>query len=96
MAFDSPCGLVGVVEAPEGKPTPFILARIKCAESKEKFLLKCGEGISWEVAYFLFVFKVCKTYSFQKYCHTMSDMSLAGEGKLKHFKTEKKIIIYSR
>ena len=56
MAFDSPCELVGVVEAPDGKPTPFILVRIKCAESKEKFLLKCGEGVSWEVGHFLFVF----------------------------------------
>ena len=55
MAFDSPCELVGVVEAPDGKQTPFILVRIKCAESKEKFLLKCGEGVSWEVGHFLFV-----------------------------------------
>ena len=47
MGFDSPCELVGVVEAPEGKPTPFVLVRIKCAESKEKFLLKCEEGISF-------------------------------------------------
>ena len=56
MAFDSSCELVGVVEAHDGKPTPFILVRIKCAESKEKFLLKCGEGVSWEVGHFLFVF----------------------------------------
>ena len=54
MAFDSPCELVGVVEATEGQPTPFILVRIKCAESKEKFLLNCGEGISWEVAFLIF------------------------------------------
>ena len=58
MAFDSPCELVGVVEAPEGKLTPFVLVRIKCAESKEKFLLKCGEGVSWEVEYFLFFLKM--------------------------------------
>ena len=54
MAFDSPCELVGVVEAHDGKPTPFILVRIKCAESKENFLLKCGEGVSWEVVYIIF------------------------------------------
>ena len=54
MAFASPCELVGVVEAPEGKLTPFVLVRIKCAESKEKFLLKCGEGVSWEVVYIIF------------------------------------------
>jgi hypothetical protein len=44
--------------------------------------------------------KLSKVYPFQKNCRTMSDtdgdMSLAGEGKLKHFKAEKKLIIYSR
>ena len=50
---------------------------------------------------FSFLFKQLNImYQFQKYCCTMpdtdGDMSLAGEGKLKHFKTEKKIIIYSR
>ena len=49
MAFDSPCELVGVGEAPEGKSVPFILVRIKCPESREKYLLKSGEGVSWEV-----------------------------------------------
>ena len=65
-----------------------------------KFLLKCGEGVSWEVVYFLLFFEnLYKMYLFQKYCCTVpdmdGDMSLAGEGKLKHFKTENKIIIYS-
>ena len=44
----------------------------------------------------------CQLYFllFQKYSRSMldsgGDMSLAGEGRLKHFKGEKKIIIYSR
>ena len=29
-------------------------------------------------------------------CDAEGDMSLAGEGRIKHFKVEKKIIIYSR
>ena len=29
-------------------------------------------------------------------CDVEGDMSLAGEGRIKHFKLEKKIIIYSR
>ena len=65
MAFDSPCEVVGVVEAPEGKPSPFILVRIKCAERKETFLLKCEEGISWYVMYVVIFLKII--YLFQKF-----------------------------
>ena len=46
------------------------------------------------------IFTRCVECLFQKYCRTMSDeegnMSLAGEGRIKHFKAERKIIIYSR
>lgn len=82
LSFDSPCEIAGVLEAPEGKPVPFILVRTKTSDSREKYLLKSGEGVSWE--------KYCLTM-----CDVEGDMSLAGEGRIKHFKLEKKIIIYS-
>ena len=49
LSFDSPCEIVGVLEAPEGKSVPFILIRIKTPDNREKYLLKSGEGVSWEV-----------------------------------------------
>ena len=100
LSFDSPCEIAGVLEAPEGKPVPFILVRTKTSDSREKYLLKAGEGVSWEVVCLLLIIIFTNSYLFQKYCLTMcdveGDMSLAGEGRIKHFKVEKKIIIYSR
>ena len=52
LCFDSPCEIAGVSEAPEGKFVPFILVRIKTTDNREKYLLKSGEGISWEVVNF--------------------------------------------
>ena len=51
LSFDSPCEVVGVSEAPEGKPVAFILVRVKTPDNREKYLLKSGEGVSWEVVY---------------------------------------------
>ena len=99
LSFDSPCEIVGVLEAPEGKSVPFILVRTKTADNREKYLLKSGEGVSWEVS-IKKIIHYKTVYLFQKYCLTMcdaeGDMSLAGEGRIKHCKLEKKIIIYSR
>ena len=55
LSFDSPCEIAGVLEAPEGKPVPFILVRTKTSDSREKYLLKAGEGVSWEVACLLLI-----------------------------------------
>jgi len=46
------------------------------------YLLKIGEGVNWE------------KYS-RSTLDSGGDISLAGEGRLKHFKQEKKILIYS-
>jgi len=82
MSIDTPCEVLGLKEITEGTTVPFIVVRMRTEGSGEKFLLKTGEGVSWE-----------------KYNRSMldsaGDMSLAGEGRLKHFKAEKKIIIYS-
>ena len=63
LSFDSPCEVVGVAEAPEGKPVPFILVRLKTPDNREKYLLKSGEGVSWEVVY-LFLKKKYYCFSF--------------------------------
>ena len=53
MSFDTPCEVVGVMEVSDTTPVPFIVVRIKDDERKEKFLLKTGEGVSWEVTFFV-------------------------------------------
>ena len=56
MAFDSPCEVAGVLEAPEGSTVPFILVRIQGGQTdRDKYLLKAGEGVSWEVGSDIFL-----------------------------------------
>jgi len=78
----------GVAEIPDQKTVPFFVVQIRevmeDTYSKEKFLLRAGEG-----------------QSFEKFSRSMldgglgHDFCLQGEGRLKHCKGEKKIIIYS-
>merc|ERR1711864_9512 len=67
----------------DNKATPFILVKVK-KEFGTYQVLTAGEGITYE--------KVCRRLDGSE---DSSDISLAGEGKLKHFSGEKKIIIYS-
>ena len=50
MSLDSPCEVVGVTDIQDGAMVPFIVVRMKNeAVGREKFLLKAGSTVSWEV-----------------------------------------------
>ena len=50
MSLDTPCEVVGVGEIKDGVLVPFIVVRMRNeADGREKFLLKTGESVSWEV-----------------------------------------------
>ena len=50
MSLDTPCEVVGVGEIKDGVLVPFIVVRMRNeAVGREKFLLKTGESVSWEV-----------------------------------------------
>ena len=50
MSLDTPCEVVGVTEIQDGVLVPFIVVRMRNeAVGREKFLLKTGETVSWEV-----------------------------------------------
>ena len=106
MSLEAPCEVVGVTDIKDGALVPFIVVRMRNeADGREKFLLKSGENVSWEVnlspepAACSLARPLLKLFC-QKYCRSVSesaaDISLAGEGRLKHFNVERKIIIYSR
>ena len=52
MSVEAPFEVVGVKDITDPTTTtPFIVVRIRNnAEGREKFLLKTGEGVSWEVS----------------------------------------------
>ena len=50
MSLDTPCEVVGVTDITDGVLVPFIVVRMRNeADGREKFLLKTGESVSWEV-----------------------------------------------
>ena len=50
MSLDTPCEVVGVSDIKDGALVPFIVVRMRNeAVGREKFLLKTGETVSWEV-----------------------------------------------
>ena len=50
MSLDTPCEVVGVADIKDGVLVPFIVVRMRNeADGREKFLLKTGETVSWEV-----------------------------------------------
>ena len=50
MSLDTPCEVVGVTDIKDGVLVPFIVVRMRNeADGREKFLLKTGETVSWEV-----------------------------------------------
>ena len=50
MSLEAPCEVVGVTDIKDGVLVPFIVVRMRNeADGREKFLLKTGESVSWEV-----------------------------------------------
>ena len=49
MAFASPCEVIGLESVSDSVATPFIVVRTKIGEGQEKYILKTGEGVTWEV-----------------------------------------------
>ena len=50
MSLEAPCEVVGVTDIKDGALVPFIVVRMRNeADGREKFLLKTGESVSWEV-----------------------------------------------
>ena len=50
MSLDAPCEVLGVSDIQDGREAPFIVVRMRNeTDGREKFLLKTGESVSWEV-----------------------------------------------